>query len=480
MRSDSLKSQTKSGLYWRLGQQVVSLVVSFVIGIAMARVLTPEDYGITALPAVFIAVSSLIIGNGSFGAALVRKQDITESDLSTVFYYSLVMGFALYLMLWFASPWIADFYNTPILEDLMHVTSLSFLYGALGTPQKILLQRRLDFKTPAIITITCLIISGVVGLSLAYTGYGVWALVISNLVSGLLTQLIMLAYVRWWPKAPWSCDSFKYIWGYGNKFIVSGMLDTLYNNITPVIVGKYYSPASLGEYNRAQNYANLPSSNITNVLQSVTFPVLSKLQDNPDRMINGYRRMIRVSAFLIFPAMMLLAGLARPLVISMITEKWEGCIYLLQIMCFSMMWYPIHAINLNILTVTGRTDLFLKLEVIKKILGLTFMCCFLPMGLVAFCYANIGSSLICLVVNSWYTGKLYNFGIIKQFKDLLPIIILSLAVFISALGVTYVFQNLILQIVIGTVIALLIYVGGAFLFKFKEFDDVQFLLRRKS
>lgn len=479
MSKQNLKSQTKAGLYWKLGQQVVQLVVSFGIGIAMARVLTPEDYGITALPAVFIAVSGLIIGNGGFGMALVRKPEISDSDLSTVFYYSIGMGTFLYLVLWFSSPWIAEFYNTPVLEDLMHVTSLSFLYGALGVPQKVLLQRRLDFKTPAIISITCLIVSGIVGISLAYTGYGVWALVISNLVSGLLNQIILLCYVRWLPKAPWSRESFKYLWGYGNKFMVSGMLDTLYNNITPVIVGKYYSPAALGEYNRAQNYANLPSSNITNVLQSVTFPVLSKLQDAPERMIFGYRRMIRVSAFLIFPCMMLLSALARPLVIVMITEKWEGCIYLLQIMCFSLMWYPIHAINLNILTVTGRTDLFLKLEVIKKIVGLTFMCCFLPLGLVAFCYANIGCSLISLVINSWYTGKLYNFGIIKQTKDLLPIMALCATLFISARCVTYIIDDMVMQIVAGTLLGAVVYIGGALLFKFKELDDVKFLLKRK-
>ena len=479
MSEQNLKSQTKVGLYWKLGQQVVQLVVSFGIGIAMARVLTPEDYGITALPAVFIAVSGLIIGNGGFGMALVRKKKISDTDLSTVFYYSLGVGTLLYLILWFSSPWIAEFYETPVLEPLMHVTSLSFLYGALGVPQKVLLQRRLDFKTPAIISITCLIVSGIVGLSLAYTGYGVWALVISNLVSGLLNQIILLCYVRWLPKAPWSRESFKYLWGYGNKFMVSGMLDTLYNNITPIIVGKFYSPAALGEYNRAQNYANLPSSNITNVLQSVTFPVLAKMQDNPERMIFGYRRMIRVSAFLIFPCMMLLSALARPLVIVMITDKWEGCIYLLQIMCFSMMWYPIHAISLNILTVTGRTDLFLKLEVIKKILGLGFMCCFLPLGLVAFCYANIGSSLISLVINSWYTGKLYDFGIIKQFKDLLPTIGLCAMMFIAARCMTFIFDNMILQIIIGTFAGLALYIGVAFILKFKGCDDVTFLLKRK-
>lgn len=479
MRDSTLKSQTKAGLYWKLGQQVVQLVVSFGIGIAMARVLTPDDYGITALPAVFIAISGLIIGNGGFGMALVRKKEITDTDLSTVFYYSLGMGTLLYLILWFSSPWIAEFYKTPVLEPLMHVTSLSFLYGALGVPQKVLLQRRLDFKTPAIISITCLLVSGIVGLSLAYTGYGVWALVISNLVSGLLYQIILLCYVRWLPRITWSRESFRYLWGYGNKFMASGMLDTLYNNITPIIVGKYYSPAALGEYNRAQNYANLPSSNITNVLQSVTFPVLAKLQDDPERMIFGYRRMIRVSAFLIFPCMMLLSALARPLVIVMITDKWEGCIYLLQIMCFSLMWYPIHAINLNILTVTGRTDLFLKLEVFKKILGLGIMCCFLPLGLVAFCYANIGCSLISLVINSWYTGKLYNFGIAKQVKDLLPTIALCAGMFLVARCMTYFFDNMVVQIIMGTVVALTLYIGGALILKFKEFDDVKFLLKRK-
>ncbi len=480
MAEGTLKNQTKTALYWRFGQQGITLVVSFVIGIAMARVLSPSDYGITALPGVFIAISAAIIGNGSFGMALVRKPEVTESDLSTAFYYSLGMGFLFYLILWFASPFIADFYDTPVLESLMHVTSLSFLYGALATPQKIILQRRLDFKTPAIIAIICQLVSGAVGLSLAYTGHGVWSLVISNLVSGLLNQIILLLYVRWLPKAKWSKESFKYLWNFGSKFIVTGMINTAYNNITPIIVGKYYSPASLGEYNRAQNYANLPSSHISTVLESVTFPVLSKLQDNVEHMIATYRRMIRVSAFIVFPIMMLLSALARPLVIVMITDKWEGCIYLLQIMCFYMMWYPIHSLNLNILTVTGRTDLFLKLEIAKKVIGLTFMCCFLPLGLVAFCYACIGSDFLELTVNTWYTKKLYNYGLLKQLKDLLPILGLSLALFISARAMTYCFDNLYVQLIAGFAVAAIVYLGGALMFKFDELKDVKFLLKFKK
>ena len=479
MSEVNLKKRTKAALYWRFGQQAVSYLVSFVIGIAMARVLSPSDYGITALPAVFIAISATIIGNGSFGMALVRKPEVTEEDLSTAFYYSFGMGFLFYVILWLASPFIADFYDTPVLKDLMKVTSLSFLYGALATPQKIILQRRLDFKTPAIIAIVCQVVAGVVGLSLAYTGHGVWALVISNLVSGLLNQIIMLVYVRWLPKAKWSRESFKYLWNFGSKFILTGLINTTYNNITPIIVGKFYSPAALGEYNRAQNYANLPSSNISTVLENVTFPVLAKLQDNVDHMIATYRRMIRVSAFIIFPIMMLLSALARPLIIVMITDKWEGSIYLLQIMCFYMMWYPIHSLNLNILTVTGRTDLFLKLEIAKKIIGLTFMCCFLPMGLVAFCYACIGSDFLDLVVNTWYTKKLYNYGLLKQMKDLLPVLSLSLALFISARALTYCFENLYVQLVAGFGIAIVVYLGGALLFNFKELEDVKYLLKRK-
>lgn len=479
MAEANLKEQTKSALYWRFGQQAVSFVVAFVIGIAMARVLSPSDYGITALPSVFIAISATIIGNGSFGMALVRKPEVTEEDLSTAFYYSFGMGFLFYVILWLASPFIADFYDTPVLKDLMKVTSLSFLYGALATPQKIILQRRLDFKTPAIIAIVCQVVAGVVGLSLAYTGHGVWALVLSNLASGLLNQIIMLVIVRWLPKTKWSRDSFKYLWNFGSKFILTGLINTTYNNITPIIVGKFYSPAALGEYNRAQNYANLPSSNIASVLESVTFPVLAKLQDNVEHMIASYRRMIRVSAFIIFPIMMLLSALARPLIIVMITDKWEGSIYLLQIICFYMMWYPIHSLNLNILTVTGRTDLFLKLEIAKKIIGLTFMCCFLPMGLVAFCYACIGSDFLELVVNTWYTKKLYNYGLLKQLKDLLPVLSLSLTLFVAARTMTYIFDNLYIQLLAGFGIAIVVYLGGALLFKFKELEDVKYLLNRR-
>ena len=255
---------------------------------------------------------------------------------------------------------------------------------------------------------------------MAYMGYGLWALVISGVFSSFFGLIVIVWVVKWYPRTGWSRESFNYLWGYGNKMLASSLLDTAYNNITPVFVAKYYSPADLGVYNRSQNYAIMPSQNITGVIQNVTFPVLSKMQDNDEYLARNYRRMLKTTAFIVFPLMMLLAGLARPLILTMITAKWEACIILLQLMCFSMMWYPIHAINLNLLQVKGRTDLFFRLEVIKKIIGLSILIVTLPLGLVVFCIGGIISSLVCLVVNTYYTGKLINVGYLKQMRDLFP------------------------------------------------------------
>lgn len=477
MAEENLKQQTKRGLYWKFAQQFSNYGVQFIIGIFMARLLSPSDFGITALPGVFMAIAG-IFAEGGFGSALVRKPELKEEDLSTVFLYSMGVGMTCYTLLFIAAPWIADFYNTPVLKPIMRVTALGFIYGPIGTPQGVLLQRRLDFKTPAKISVVVKILSGVIGVTMAFTGYGVWALVISGMFAGIVGQIITISIVRWYPKTGWSRESFKYLWNYGNKMMASGLLDTLYNNITPIIVGKYYSTADLGVYNRAQGYAAMPSRNILDVVRAVSFPVLSKYQDDTKILISHYRKMINVSAFIVFPLMMLMAALARPLIITMITVKWEACIILLQLICFSMMWYPIHALNLNILMVCGRTDLFFRLEVIKKVWGLIIMGCSLPFGLVAFCAAGILSSIVSVYINTWYTGKLWGFGFKEQMKDLFPILLLGCIMFGCVLFLTYIIPNLIWQIIVGLILGGTLYLGCAYMFKFHELKDVQFLLKR--
>ena len=475
----NLKQQTKKGLYWSFFNQFANYGMQFCVGIVMARLLSPSDYGITALPAVFMAVA-YIIQNGGLSGALIRKTDLSEKDLSTAFYYSISVGIVLYVVMFFSATWIADFYNTPVLDPLIRVTALGFLWGPLGTPQKDILNRKLDFKTPTKISIISRIVSAIVGISMAFIGYGLWALVLSGLLSSFLSLLMNWYVVRWIPKTGWSKDSFKYLWDYGNKMMASSLLDTLYNNIAPVFIGKFYSPAELGVYNRAQGYAMMPSQNVTGVIQGVTFPVLSKMQNDDEALAHNYRRMLKATAFIIFPIMMMLSALAHPLVIILVTAKWESCVILLQIICFSFMWYPVHAINLNLLQVKGRSDLFLRLEIIKKIVGVSILAITLPHGLIVFCCGSVVSSLIALVINTYYTGNLINVGYFKQMRDLLPIVLLGLVMFAMIHLSNYLISNMLLQIICGGILGAIVYIGGAILFKFSELDDVKYMLKRKS
>lgn len=475
----NLKQQTKKGLYWSFFNQFANYGMQFCVGIVMARLLSPSDYGITALPAVFMAVA-YIIQNGGLSGALIRKTDLSEKDLSTAFYYSISVGIVLYVVMFFSATWIADFYNTPVLVPLIRVTALGFLWGPLGTPQNVILNRKLDFKTPTKISIISRIVSAIVGISMAFIGYGLWALVISGLLSSFLSLLMNWYVVRWIPKTGWSKDSFKYLWDYGNKMMASSLLDTLYNNIAPVFIGKFYSPAELGVYNRAQGYAMMPSQNVTGVIQGVTFPVLSKMQNDDEALAHNYRRMLKTTAFIIFPIMMMLSALAHPLVIILVTAKWESCVILLQIICFSFMWYPVHAINLNLLQVKGRSDLFLRLEIIKKIVGVSILAITLPHGLIVFCCGSVVSSLIALVINTYYTGNLINVGYFKQMRDLLPIVLLGLVMFAMIHLSNYLISNMLLQIICGGILGAIVYIGGAILFKFSELDDVKYMLKRKS
>lgn len=478
MPQENLKQKTKQGILWTSLNFFVNHGLQFLVGIIMARLLSPSDYGITALPAVFLAVARTFIDSG-FSGAMIRKPELTEKDLATTFYYAIGVGVLCYAILYFAAPFIAEFYETPVLTPLVRITALTFLWNPLVTPQNVILSRKLDFKTKTRISVSNLIIGSIAGIVAAYTGYGLWSLVIMNIVSSLLNLFQMWLAVRWVPRERWSKDSFRYLWDYGNKMLASSLLDTLYNNIVPVFVGKFYSPADLGVYNRAQGYAALPSKQIHGVIRQVTFPVLSKMQDDKVALERNYRRMIRTTAFIVFPLMMMMSALARPLILVMLTDKWEGSILLLQLICFSMMWYPIHAMNLNLLQVCGRTDLFFQLEVIKKTYGVVILAVTLPISLVAVILGRWLSSILSLIVNTYYTGKIIGVTFLKQMGDLLPILGISFAMWGVVHGVNHFFDNYYLQLVVGGGVGAVFYVGLAYLLKRPEIDDVIYMIRRK-
>ena len=480
MPEESLKYKTKKGLYWKFFDMFANYGMQFIVGIFMARMLTPEDYGITALPAVFMSVAGIFVGGG-FSTALIRKKEVTEEDLSTAFYYSIIVGVLCYSILFFVSPYIAIFYNTPVLEPLIRITALSFLWGPLNTPQSVILTRRMDFKNPARISIINKIVGSIVGISMAYSGYGVWALVGSGLVSSLMGLIQIWLVVKWLPKAPFSKKSFKYLWNYGNKMMGINLLYTLYGNIVPVLLGKFGGTKDLGNYNRAANYASLPSSNIGGVLLSVSFPALSKIQDDDERLAFNYRKMIRVSSFIVFPIMLMLSSLAHPLVITMVTAKWESCVILLQIMCFTYMFQPMQALNVNLLQVKGRPDLALKIEILKKVIGaIVFIYAAINFSLVNLCITDFCYTMFVLIVNTYYTGKLIDVGYFCQIKDVMPSLILSLAMFGTILWTNTLTDNLIAQIVLGGIVGTIIYLGGSLVFKFPEIEDVKYLISKRK
>ena len=475
---ENLKQKTKLGLYWKLFDQSATQIMQFVVGVVMARLLSPEDYGITALPAVFMAVAGIFI-DGSFSAALVRKPNVTEKDLATSFYYSIGVGLFMYLCLFISAPWIADFYDTPVLTSLIRITALSFLWGPLGTPQNVILNKRLDFKTPARISVINKIISAILGISIAYAGYGLWALVISGLSSSLLGLLQTWWVVKWIPKEKFSKESFKYLWNFGNKMIGANLIDTIYNNVTPIFVGKYYSPKDLGIYNRALGYVVLPANQITGLLTSVTFPVLSKMQDDRGQLAFNYRRMIKVTAFISFPIFMILCALAKPVVLTLITEKWISCVLLLQIMCFAKMWWPIQVINRNLMQVVGRSDLYLRVEVIKKSINFLLLCCSLPFGIDIFCYCQILQTALSMFINTYYTKELIDFGFWKQIRDVCPMFCLSFVSLGASVMCVYFIDNEICQIVFGGLLGLGIYFSLSYVLKMSELRDLLYLLKTK-
>lgn len=477
MSEDNLKHKTKKGLYWTFLNQFANNGLQFIVGVIMARLLSPSDYGITALPAVFMAIAGVFIDSG-FSQALVRKPEVTEKDLATSFYYSILVGITCYLLIFIGAPWIAEFYNTPVLEPLIRVTALTFLWGPLNTPQRVILSRKLDFKTPARISIVTKIIGSVIGIGFVYAGYGIWALVLMGTISSFLSFIQTWFAVKWMPKAKWSKDSFSYLWNFGNKLILTYLIDKLYQNIAPIVIGKYYSPADLGQYNRAQGYADLPSKQATGVLQSVTFPVLSKLNGDKNALAAKYRQMIKASVFVVTPIMLLLSALASPFVLILIGEKWAPCIVFLQVMCFTRSLYPIHSLNVNLLMVSGRSDLYLRLEIAKKVLGLIMLFVTLPISVMALVYGWLCYGIICLFLNTYYTGKLIGVSLFTQIKDIYPIWILSLVMFAVVYCTVSYIPNIYLQAVVGIIVGASIYIGGSFLFRFQELNDVKYMLKR--
>lgn len=477
--ADNLKSKTVKGTVWSSIERFSVQGIQFVVMIIMARILTPADYGLVGMLAIFIAVSQSLIDSG-FSQALIRKQDRTEVDNSTVFYFNIGVGIILYLILFACAPLIADFYKEPLLTPITRAIGLSIVFNSLTVVQRALLTIKLDFKTQAKASFMGCIVSGSLGIWMAHSGFGVWAIVWQQISNLFIITLMLWILSKWTPILAYSWKSFKELFGFGSKLLASGLLSTLYNNIYLIVIGKVFKASDLGYYTRAHQFTDFASSNITGIFQRVTYPVLCSIQNDDNRLSEVYRRLLKTSAFVIFPLMMGLAAVAKPMILTFLTDKWLFSSILIVPMCFGSMWYPVHAINLNLLQVKGRSDLFLRLEIIKKIIGVAMLCMTIPLGLIWMCWGVVVNSLIALVINTHYTGKLINLGFFAQIKDLLPTLLLSVSVgTIVFLTVTFVPMSNIAALILGIFEGVAFYAMAAKILRFSEFKEILSLIKRK-
>lgn len=476
--AESLKNKAVKGTVWSSLERFSVQGIQFVIMIVMARILTPADYGLVGMLAIFIAIAQSLIDSG-FSQALIRKQDRRQTDNDTVFYFNIGVGIILYLILFLTAPLIAAFYAEPQLTLLTRIICLGIIINSLTVVQRAIYTINIDFKTQAKATLIGAIASGATGITMAYTGFGVWSIVAQQITNLAVSSAMLWTFSSWRPTRTFSAASFREMFTFGSKLALSGIIDTIYRNIYLIVIGKMFRASDLGYYTRAHQFADFPSTTLTSIIQRVTFPVLCTIQDDDQRLASAYRRILRVSAFVIFPLMTGLSALATPFVLTILNPTWAYAATLLSILCFAMMWYPIHAVNLNLLQVKGRSDLFLRLEIYKKIIGIAILCITIPMGLTAMCVGLIVSSLLALVINTHYTGRLIHVGFLRQMRDLTPTLLYTLSMWaIVTILITYITPTW-LQLLAGTIAGATYYLLITTLTRSRDLRELIAILHRR-
>lgn len=472
MADQSLKDKTVKGTIWSAADAFLGQGVTFIVGLVLARLLSPEEYGLIGIVTIFTTILLGIVDSG-FSNALIRKIEVEDDDYSTLFIVNMTMSVLMYAVLFFGAPAIAHFFGQPQLVSLSRVTGLILIFQALSIVQYTILSRNIDFKTKTKASVISAVTSGVLGIAMAFVGFGVWSLVAQQLSRQLIYSVCLWIFNRWWPKFMFSISSFRYMWGFGWKLIVSGLLERTWNQLYQAVVGKYYSAASLGQYTRADQFANLFSSNLTSIVQRVSYPVLSQIQNEKERMVAVYRKVIKLTMFVTAIFMISLAAVSEPLLYCLIGPQWHEAATYLPLICFNLVLYPLHAINLNMLQVKERTDIFLYLEIIKKVIFVIPVIVGVLVNIYWMLIASVFIGVVCFFLNSYYSGKELGYSSWMQLKDVAPsftlAIIIALAVyFLKFLSISY-WIILPIQILIGAIVFFVICEKT----KMTEYEDIK-------
>ena len=473
----SLKTETIKGTFWSSVEKISLLGIQFVLQIVLARLLTPKDYGIIGILVVFIAISNTFIDSG-FTSALIQNKDRTETDYSTAFYFNLIISIICYIILCFSAPYIAQFYNLPILTSVTRVLAVSLIFMALSAVNRTKLQIKLDFKTQAKASLSSVILSGILGIYLAYKGFGVWALVAQQISNSFFNMLLMFFLIRWKPLFVFSINSFKNMYSYGVKLLISNLLDNFYFNIRPLIIGKLFSVSILGLYSRAYQFAGFPISLSGTIFGRVAFPLFSKIQDDFQKLFNAYCRFLKIVNGIYIPLILLLCAVSKQVIIIVLGYQWIDATILLRILSLAFVFDSFTNINNSLFLAKGYSNIALKLNFIKKVIALTILLISIPFGIIAICWGSVIYGAIAGFLGMLFVKKIFKVGFKVQLWDIIPIFVIAGLSAVLAYFTTLQFNNMYIQLLMALFVAFITYTFFAYKLKFEIWNESIKLIKK--
>lgn len=475
--TENLRGKVLSGLFWKAlengGVQLVQLVISLIL----ARLLGPERYGTISLLLVFIAIANVFIQTG-FQTSLIQKRQVDDLDYSSVFYLSLGVAAILYGLIFAGAPAVAAFYQDPELKPMLRVLALMIFFGAVVSVQIAIVSRKMEFRKMCIASLLATCLSGIAGVIGAYNGFGTWSLVIQQLGNQFLLMIFLWGLVGWKPEKRFSMERVKVLFSYGWKLMCSSLIDTVYNNLYTMVIGKIYQKDVVGYYNRGNQFPQLIVNNLAASIQAVMLPAFSASQEDRDRMKAMVRRSIVTSAFVVFPMMAGLIAVAKPLISIILTEEWLPCVPFLQIMCVAYAMWPIHIANLQAINALGRSDIFLKLEIVKKVLGLLVLAVSIPFGIYAMVWLKAATDFAGTIINSYPNKKLLDYSFTEQWRDVFPALLLSVIMGGAVYSIQFLIHNNWLLLITQILTGIVVYAGLSWLFKVESFKYLVGMVKR--
>lgn len=453
----SVKQETFQGAKWQMVQRLTLQPLQLLFSMVLARLITPEEFGILGLTSVFFAVAATL-ASGGLGSALIREIHRTDVDINTVFWTNIVFSAIVSGLLALCAPLFVAFFHQPALLLLTYAGAGIMFLNSISSIHNTLFVCERDFKTPAMISVIVCVVTIPPTIYVAYIGWSYWSIMFQSALSSLISAILLWVKSSWKPRLVWSAESFRRMFGYGCKLVVTGVIESAFANLKSMLIGRVYQPAQLGLFDRAWRLAGLPSSTINGMLQTVTFPILATIQEDENRLIKVYSMYVRITSLGIFFGSCLLVALAEPVVYLMYGEQWLSAVPYLQIVTWGVMCYHFGTINVNLLLVKGRSDIVLRISIIKKIISVALVLPAVYISMTAVCWASVLFVPFSLLINSYYTGKLFDFTLRRQLRDFVPYLILSAAVCVPAYFVTLLPLHASVQVLIGVTVAAFCYI----------------------